>query len=452
MNDSQFTFQSELPVPVEEAFAWHLRKGAIERLLPPWLNVSFPVPPARPDEEGGRVEIKIKRGLFRIQWILEHQNFIPNQEFSDVQIRGPFRRYRHRHHFLSIDPITAKLSDEIAFTLPLAFLNSKVEKELARYFTWRQTILRDDLKTMDRYSREPKRILLSGASGFIGSQLRVFLQLCGHEVLRLVRRKGDIAEDTVHWDPAHGDFQKEHFEGFDAVIHLAGAGIAQGRWSKYKKEQFFLSRCRDTWLLSQVLCRLYRPPKTVISASAIGFYGNRGEEELSEQSAQGHGFLADLCGKWEQATESIENRGTRVVHARFGVVLGAKGGVLKRMLPAFRLGLGGKMGSGDQMISWIGIDDLLGGIYHALMNEGLNGPVNLVAPQPVPQAEFAGILAKKLRRPAFCHLPAWVLKMALGEMAEEMILSGQKVKPEKLLQTGYEFRYPDLQKALDFVV
>ena len=506
MANRQFIFQSELPVSLEEAFAWHLRKGAIERLMPPWIHASFLASPSRPDQEGGQVGIKIKWGLFSFKWILEHQNFIPNQEFSDIQVHGPFRRYRHRHHFLPIDlvsfPINSRpsdrvkalgvddrksvcvpnidrlaldepleisggqrgrnlwektlsscrLSDEISFAMPFGFLNPKVEHELARYFRWRHAILKEDLKMYDRYPQEPQRILLSGASGFIGSKLKIFLQLCGHEVVRLVRRKEEVAEDAIYWDPTHGNFQKDSFEGFDAVIHLAGAGLAQGRWTKDKKEQFFLSRCRDTWLLSQVLCRLYRPPKTVICASAIGFYGNRGSEELTEESVQGSGFLADLCGKWERATEPIENRGSRVVHARFGAVLSAQGGMLQKMLLPFRLGLGGKMGSGKHIISWIGIDDLLGSLYHSLMKENLNGAVNLVAPQPVSQIEFARILAKTIRRPSFSRIPAWALKMALGEMAEEMILSSQNVKPDKLLKTGYEFRYPDLQKALDFVI
>jgi uncharacterized protein len=296
------------------------------------------------------------------------------------------------------------------------------------------------------------RILLSGSSGFIGSQIKIFLKLAGHEVVCLVRRKEDLAADAIYWDPIHGAMRKEDFEGFDAVIHLAGAGIAQGRWTKSKKEQLFLSRCRDTWLLSQVLCRLYRPPKTVLCASAIGFYGDRGEEELTEDSPQGTGFLADLCEKWEKATAAVANRGTRVVHARLGVVLSARGGMLKKMLRVFRLGLGGKMGSGKQWVSWISIDDLLGAFYHCLMNEDIDGSVNFVAPQPITQAEFARVLAKRLSRPAFCHLPAWILKAAFGEMAKEMILSSQNVKPAKLLRTGYHFRYPDLKTALDFVM
>jgi uncharacterized protein (TIGR01777 family) len=449
--ERRFSFQSELPVPVNEAFAWHLRKGALERLLPPWLKVDFLAPPSLPNEEGGRVALKIKRGFFSFKWILEHRRFIPLQEFSDVQVQGPFQHYSHRHHFKPIDSQSCQLSDEITWSWFLPIYR-RVERKFAHFFSWRREILQADLKVMACFSQEPKRILLSGASGFIGSKLKVFLQLCGHEVVRLVRHPDAKAEDAIYWDPLHGNFSKEDFEGFDAVIHLAGAGIFEGRWTKKRKEQMFLSRCRDTWLLSQVLCRLYRPPVTMVCASAIGFYGNRGTEELTEESKQGKGFLAELCGHWEKATEAIESRGTRVVHARFGLVLGAQGGMLKNILLPFRLGLGGKMGSGQQMMSWIGIDDLLGGIYHALMKEEISGPLNLVAPLPVSQEEFVKILAKKLRRPAFCHLPAWVLKGIFGEMAEETVLSGQKVKPEKLLQTGYEFRYPNLEKALEFVI
>jgi uncharacterized protein (TIGR01777 family) len=293
------------------------------------------------------------------------------------------------------------------------------------------------------------RILLSGSSGFIGSRLKPFLQGAGHEVIRLVRRKDDLVGDAIYWDPFHGSIKKEEFEGFDAIVHLAGAGIAEGRWTQKTKDRLFLSRCRDTWLLSQVLCRLYQPPKTLFCASAVGYYGDRGEEELTENSPQGKGFLADLCGKWEKATEAIENRGTRVVHARFGVVLGANGGMLKKLLGPMRLGLGGRIGPGSQWVSWIALDDVLGACTHCLMREGIDGPVNFTAPHPATQAEFTRTLAKKLGRPAFFHLPAWLLKAVFGEMAKETMLSSQRAIPEKLLNTGYVFRYADLNTALE---
>jgi uncharacterized protein (TIGR01777 family) len=258
-------------------------------------------------------------------------------------------------------------------------------------------------------------------------------------------------EGAIYWDPAHGSAKKEDFEGFDAVIHLAGASVGAGRWTKSRKDQIFLSRCRDTWLLSQLLSRLSRPPKVMFSTSAVGFYGDRGDEELTEESSQGKGFLADLCGKWEKATEAIENRGTRVVHARLGVVLSADGGVLKKMLPLFRFCLGGRLGPGTQWVSWIGIDDVLGALYHCLIREELSGPVNFVAPTPLTQAAWTQAIAGKLGRPAILPLPSWLLKLAFGEMAKETLLASQRALPAKLLKSGYAFRYPDLKTALEFL-
>lgn len=196
--------------------------------------------------------------------------------------------------------------------------------------------------TIEPYSNDPLRILLSGSSGFIGSALKLLLQLAGHDLICLVRNKKLLGESSIFWNPSDGQLEKDDFEGFDAVIHLAGAGIADHRWTTKFKEKLFLSRCRDTWLLSQVLCRLYRPPKVMIAASAIGYYGDRGKEELTEDSPPGTGFLADLCKQWEKSTDAIENRGTRVVHTRFGAVLGKNGGILRKMLGPFRCGLGGK--------------------------------------------------------------------------------------------------------------
>lgn len=447
-----FSFTSELPVSVEKAYSWHLRKGVLERFIPPWVRASFLFPPGAPEKEGSQVGLLLRWGPFSMKWVLVHRNCIPNQEFTDVQIQGPFRYYQHCHRFIAGNLFSSKLQDEISYTFPLPFLNRKIEKELSRVFSWRHAILKADLKTVDSYPTAALRILLTGSSGFIGSRLKTFLQLAGHEVICLVRDRGKIANDAIFWDPRHAEMKKEDFEDFDTVIHLAGAGIAKGRWTKKNKEQLFLSRCRDTWVLSQVLSRLYRPPKTFICASAIGFYGDRGIEELTEESGQGTGFLADLCGNWEKSTAVIEGRGTRVIHTRFGVVLGAQGGMLRKMLRLTRLGLGGKTGTGEQVVSWIGIDDLLGGVYHCLMREQIVGAVNLVAPQPISQAEFVRLLAKKVGRPAFCHLPASFLKLALGDVAKELILASQNVKPNKLIETGYAFRYPDLKTALDFVM
>jgi uncharacterized protein (TIGR01777 family) len=302
------------------------------------------------------------------------------------------------------------------------------------------------------YKGELKRLLLSGSSGFIGAKLKVFLQLAGLDVIRLVRDRKQLARDAIFWDPSHGDLEREDFEGFDAVIHLAGAGIGKQRWTPRVKQELSLSRLRDTRLLAQVLGQLACPPEILICASAVGFYGDRGEEELTEESPPGSGFLATLVEKWERATEPLEHGSLRVVHARFATVLGSGGGMLQKLLPLYRFGLGGRMGSGTQILSWIGIDDVLGGIDHCLKNDSVRGPVNFAAPHALSQTEFSRILAKKVGRPAFCHVPAFILKSMMGEMAQELILCSQNVKPVKLLETGYSFRYPDLETALGFVL
>ncbi len=259
----------------------------------------------------------------------------------------------------------------------------------------------------------------------------------------LVRR---AQEGSVFWDPARPDVPTEDFEGFDAVIHLAGENIAS-RWSKAKKKRLVESRCRDTAVLAQILLKLKQPPKIVITASAVGFYGDRGEEVLTEKSAKGKGFLADLCAEWEAAADILKPR-LRVAHTRFGPVLSPEGGALKKMLPAFRWGFGGKLGTGRQFFSWVALEDVVGAIAHILATPELSGPVNVVAPHAVTQGAFAKALAEQLHRPAFFSLPAPVLKFLLGEMGEEMLLAGAHVIPERLLETGYQFRYPLLENYL----
>jgi uncharacterized protein len=268
----------------------------------------------------------------------------------------------------------------------------------------------------------------------------------GVQVIRLVRDRDQ--KEAVYWNPGTGEARKEDFEGFDAVVHLAGENIFSLRWSKEKKEALFLSRCRDTWLLSQILTRLHHPPKTVICASAIGIYGDRGNEVLTESSPPGKGFLPDLCSRWEEATASIEARGARVVHTRFGLVLSPAGGTLKKMLGIFRLGLGGKLGSGEQFVSWISIEDVVGALYHCLMNPELSGPVNVVAPHPVTYAEFAHTLAKVLHRPAFFNVPKGILRAVFGAIADEVFLASANVVPQRLNETGYDFKFPELEQTL----
>lgn len=280
------------------------------------------------------------------------------------------------------------------------------------------------------------RLLISGSNGFIGNACCAYFEEQGHEVVRLVRKKTP-SKNTIFWDPTTGNVQKEDFEDFDAIIHLAGENIAQGRWTKKRKQKIFLSRCRDTWLLSEVLRRLYRPPKTLITASAVGYYGNRGNEELTEKSSEGSGFLADLCGKWESATSAIERRGVRVIQTRLGIVLSSQGGLLKKMKPMI-------LGDGKQYVSWIALKDLLKIFEHLLSHDKIEGPVNAVAPDPVRQENFVYLMAKSLKKGVWLKIPAFLLRLIFGQMADEVLLSSQKVYPCKLLESGYLFDYSTL--------
>lgn len=291
------------------------------------------------------------------------------------------------------------------------------------------------------------RVLVSGSTGFIGTRVVTALQEEGHEVMRLVRRKRGTAEPEVLWAPDDDVMEVERLDGVEAVVHLSGETIAS-RWNARKKREIRRSRVKTTAFLADVLANMTRPPRVLVSASAIGVYGNRGDELLSEDSAPGSGFLAHVCAEWEAATGAAESAGIRVVNLRIGMVLDPRGGALKLMLPAFRLGLGGRLGDGSQYVSWISADDLVGIILHALRNDGLTGPVNAVSPNPVTNAEFTRALAHALRRPALLPVPAVALRLVLGEMADETLLASARVNPRKLTAAEYRFKDPVLEGAL----
>ena len=289
------------------------------------------------------------------------------------------------------------------------------------------------------------RVLLSGSSGLVGSVLLASLRR-GNDVVRLVR--ANPAADAILWQAETGSLDPAKLEGFDLVIHLAGENLASGRWNASRKKRFRDSRVHGTSLLANSLARLSSPPKALLCASAIGFYGNRGSEWLNEQSAAGSGFLADLVRDWERAAEPAAARGIRVVGLRFGMILSAEGGALKKMLLPFRLGLGGKIGSGDQFWSWTAIDDVVGAVEHIWRNEVLRGPINLVSPQPVTNLEFTRALGRVLGRPTILPMPAFAARLAFGEMADEMLLTSARVEPARLVESGYRFRHARLEDAL----
>jgi len=291
-----------------------------------------------------------------------------------------------------------------------------------------------------------KKILISGSHGLVGSALVKFLTGEGHDVVRLVRSAAGSTD--VEWHPEKGAIDSAHLEGFDAVVHLAGENIAAGRWTSEKKRAIFDSRVKGTTLLSQSLAKLSRPPGVFISASAIGYYGNRGDELLTENSSPGDDFLAHVCQEWEKATTPAAEKGIRTVLTRFGIILDEHGGALAKMLTPFRLGVGGRIGSGKQWMSWIALDDVVSAIRFVMYDAAVNGPVNFVAPFPVTNAEFTKTLGSVLSRPTLLPMPAFSVRLAFGEMGDALLLSGQRVEPAVLKARGYSSSWPRLELAL----
>jgi len=290
------------------------------------------------------------------------------------------------------------------------------------------------------------RILVSGVSGPIGAALLPALKTRGYDVARLVR--GPAADKRqISWDPAK-PISSESVSGFDAVVHLAGESIV-GRWTDAKKLRIRSSRVVGTTNLAQALAQAKDKPQVFVCSSAIGYYGDRGNEVLNEQSAPGGGFLADVCREWEAATKAAADAGIRTVQMRTGVVLSPTGGALGKMLTPFKIGVGGRIGDGRQWMSWIDVQDMVGAIHHILKSDLLQGPVNLVAPKPVTNAEFTRTLARVLSRPAIFPVPAFVVKLAFGEMGETVLLGSQRVEPTELVMSGYPFRFSSLRASLE---
>lgn len=295
-------------------------------------------------------------------------------------------------------------------------------------------------------STTPLKIVVSGASGLIGRALCARLAARGDVVRRLVR--GEAKGSDIRWEPTNGVLDAASLEGTDVVVHLAGEPIADGRWNAAKKRKILDSRELGTRLIAETMAGMKRRPRVLVSAAAIGIYGSRGDEVLSERSPPGSGFLADACRLWERSTEAAERAGIRVVHLRIGLVLDPAGGALRAMLPVFKMGLGGRLGSGCQWMSWITLADTIGAIEHVIEREELSGPVNIVGPAPVTNSEFARTLGRVLGRPAVLPAPAWALRLVVGEMADEAVLASARAMPTRLQTTGFSYVENDLQTAL----
>jgi uncharacterized protein (TIGR01777 family) len=340
------------------------------------------------------------------------------------------------------------LEDRIEFEPPLAAVSGPiVERMLARSFEYRHRTIAADLALHRRAGGAGRgRVAVTGSGGLIGSALVAALGTGGHDVVRLVRSGADPGAGRFLWDPSGGQVDTRAFAGTEAVVHLAGESVA-GRWTEAKRRRIRASRVAGTRLLAETLAALDRPPGVLVCASAIGFYGKRGNEPLDETDSGGDDFLAGVVREWEAACEPARAAGIRVVNVRFGVVLSPAGGALGTMLPLFRLGLAGRVGSGRQAFSWVAIDDVVGAIVHAIGAETLSGPVNVTSPNPVTNAEFTRTLAHVLRRPAILPAPAFAVRAALGQFSQE-ILGGARVLPTRLEESGYTFRDPELEPAL----
>jgi uncharacterized protein (TIGR01777 family) len=295
------------------------------------------------------------------------------------------------------------------------------------------------------------KVLVSGSHGLVGRALIKSLLNKGDTVARLVREPPTGSSD-IEWHPNHEQIDAGRLNGFDAVVHLAGESIASGRWSQEKKQRIRESRVKGTQLLSGALAQTSKPPTVFVCASAIGYYGDRGSELLTEESSPGNDFLANVCKDWEAATEPVKKKGIRLVNTRFGIILDRDGGALAKMLPPFRMGIGGRIGDGKQWMSWIALADVVGALEQVIENQTLSGPVNFVAPNPVTNATFTSTLGKILRRPTFLPVPAFGARLAFGEMADALLLSSQRVEPRRLKETAFQFKYVNLNDALSEIL
>jgi len=443
----EFIRRVSLPASTAEAFAWHECPGAFDRLNAPWEPVRV-LAASGGIRDGGRVAIEIP-GPPPIRWTLRHEGYVAGERFRDVQESGPFAAWTHEHRFLP-EGAGCVLEDAIRYALPMGPLGDVaapwVEARLRRLFAWRHRVTAAELGFGRELALPRRRILLSGASGLIGRALASFLATQGHEVVRLVRRPPrDAGEQT--WDPARGTLDPAAFEGVHAVIHLGGEGIADRRWSAARKRVLIESRVASTSLLARTIASLADRPGVFVSASATGIHGDRGELMLDERSAPGSGFLADLAREWEAAARPAAEAGVRVAHPRLGLVLTPLGGALAPLLRATRWGAGGPLGSGKQWWSWVTLDDVTRVMLFAVAREAIVGPFEVVT-AAVRQRELASTLGRVLGRPSLTAAPAFALRLLLGEMAGEMLLASQRVRPAALERAGYRPLDPELEPAL----
>ena len=406
--------------------------------------------------DGARVTLTVHAGPVPTTWRIVHRDYIPNQQFVDVMEQGPFAHWVHTHRFTADGPNASVLEDHIDYALPGGAVGDALggayaASTLARVFAYRHSLMLGDLARHAQFAAQPrKRIAITGASGFIGSQLAAFLSTGGHDVVRIGRGAVVPGVTEVSGNPERGELRSADLEGVEAVVHLAGASIAE-RWSAAHKRAIRDSRVDGTSLLAHTLATMSQRPRVLVSGSAVGVYGSRADTLLDESSARGDDFLADVVHAWETATAPALRAGIRVVHTRTGIVQGAAGGALPKQLPLFRAGVGGALGDGTQFVTPIGLDDVIGALHFCMMRDDIDGAVNVVGPSALTNHEYTEILGRVLARPTIARVPAFVLRAVLGtEMANLTVLASQRVAPRRLIESGFAFRLPTVESMLRF--
>lgn len=442
-----FEMSSVLPCSPEALFAYHCNPGAFNRLTPPWETVRV----NEADEgitEGYLRHLKVSP--LGIPWLAVHEEFMPGRQFVDRQMKGPFRTWRHQHIFLPHGEDKAVLTDRIEYQFPLNLPFARlVEGKLRKMFRFRHRQTERDLQTILAYpgpltdGSSPLRVGITGAGGLVGRALSSFLRVAGHEVVALHRGYRQSGSGKVVWWP---EPDLEALEGFDVVIHLAGENLAQ-YWSESVRAEIYRSRVEGTKRLSRALAELKKPPSVFISTSATGYYDQTLDVPVDESAPPGEGFLSEVCRDWEGATGPAEAAGIRTCHVRVGLVMSMQGGILPLQVTPFKLGLGPILGDGEQMQSFIDIDDLTGAIYHMISNAHLSGPFNATSPQALSQADFARTLAQKCSAPQWLQLKEKPFRLLLGDQAG-LLFEGVEARPSRLLDSGYRFLAADFRDVL----
>ncbi|CCK79906.1 TIGR01777 family oxidoreductase [Desulfobacula toluolica] len=457
MNHAIYIKTTKINAPVQRLFAWHERNGAILRLTPPWAPLKMIARSGDGVKKGVKVIFRLSVFKIPMVWEAEHFDYQENKVFKDRQIKGPFSKWEHTHRFYPDGLQSSIMEDRVEFKLPFGWLSRPfyrvAKKEFERMFAYRHRVLKYDLehhanRNENKIGDKKKRILVSGASGTIGSMLVPFLQTCGHEVVRLVRTDKDLSPGEYFWDPYKGILDLETIGHIDAVINLNGVDISRGRWTDRQKKQIIDSRIIPTRLLVDKMKSLDHKPEVFISSSAIGYYGEGGAAMLTEASSMGNCFISKVCRQWEDASADAQKAGIRTVQLRIGVVLTPSGGALARMELPFKIGCGVRLSRGGQYMSWISMDDAVSGILHILNNDKIQGKVNLTAPNPVTNKEFSKTLAKVFSKQVFFVIPRFVALVLWGQMGKETLLASARVKPEKLLKNGFLFQHKTLLGAL----